>query len=315
MRDKRNKADYGAPPSITAATGTEGAFMIGPRRAAITLLVTLPILLAGAGRHAAQSQEQKPAAAPAHSNCQPSAFRVVLDVGHTLDVPGAMSARNVPEYAFNLQLSQNIEQALVDAGFDKTVLLITGKPPPRGLVERASRANTMRADLFIAIHHDSVPDNLLQTWDYEGQQNNYNDDYPGYALFVSYDNADRAGSLQFGHLVGKALQANGLQYTPHYTQPLMGHYRRELVDADAGVYRFDELVVLRMTRMPAVLLEAGSIINRQEELELGTPERRAKTSAAIVAAVEDFCAARAHPKISQGKQLNPARAHTSTTAL
>jgi hypothetical protein len=64
-----------------------------------------------------------------------------------------------------------------------------------------------------------------------------------------------------------------------------------------------------------VLLEAGSIINRQEELELATPERRAKTSLAIVAAVEDFCAAREHPKISQGKQPpNRARARASTTA-
>jgi N-acetylmuramoyl-L-alanine amidase len=40
----------------------------------------------------------------------------------------------------------------------------------------------------------------------------------------------------------------------------MGRYRRELVDAEVGVYRFDQLIVLRMTRMPAVLLEAGSII-------------------------------------------------------
>ena len=47
--------------------------------------------------------------------------------------------------------------------------------------------------------------------------------------------------------------------------------------------------------MPALLLEAGSIINRQEELELASPERRALTSAAITAAVEDFCTARATP--------------------
>ena len=79
----------------------------------------------------------------------------------------------------------------------------------------------------------------------------------------------------------------------------MGNRRRELLDADAGVYRYDQLVVLRYTRMPALLLEAGSIVNRQEELELATPERRALTSAAVAAAVEDFCAARAHPKIEQ----------------
>jgi len=276
--------------------------MIETRQTGNALLTAICILLACTMGGSARGEDQKPTAASdasAQSTCNRSAFHIVLDVGHTVDVPGAMSARSVPEYAFNLQLSQDIDKALVDAGFDKTVLLITAKAPPYGLVQRASRANAMQADLFIAIHHDSVPDNLLQSWDYEGQQNSYNDDYPGYALFASYDNADRKGSLEFGHLLGKALQANGLKYTPHYTQALMGHYRRELVDADAGVYRFDQLVVLKMTRMPAVLLEAGSIINRQEELELGTPERRAKTSAAIVSAVEDFCAARAPQKIAR----------------
>jgi N-acetylmuramoyl-L-alanine amidase len=46
---------------------------------------------------------------------------------------------------------------------------------------------------------------------------------------------------------------------------MMGHRRRKLVDATAGVYRYDQLIVLRRTRMPAVLLEAGSIVDRQEE--------------------------------------------------
>ena len=277
--------------------------MIEPLRAWNAVLISLSILLICGGEFSARCEEQKPpVATPAHSKCDLSAFRVVLDVGHTLDVPGAISSHGVPEYAFNLQLAQDARQSLINAGFDKTVLLITDKAPPSGLVERAARANAMHADLFLAIHHDSVPDNLLQTWEYDGQQYSYNDDYPGYALFISYDNADRSGSLQFGHLLGKALQTNGLQYTPHYTLPLMRHYRRDLIDADAGVYRFDELVVLRRTAMPAVLLEAGSIINRQEELELGTPERRARTSVAIVSAVEDFCAARARPKISAGDE-------------
>lgn len=284
--------------------------MIALRHFATAPLSACLVLALCAGMDAAQSKEKASAkqhTAPAQ--CDRSAFRVVLDVGHTLDVPGAMSARGVPEYAFNLQLAQDANKALTDAGFDKTVLLITDKAPPHGLVERAVRANTMHADLFLAIHHDSVPDNLLQTWDYQGQQNNYNDDYPGYALFVSYDNGDRAGSLQFGHLLGKALQTNGLQYTPHYTQAIMGHYRRQLLDPDAGVYRFDQLIVLKTTNMPAVLLEAGSIINRPEEMELGTPERRAKTSAAIVSAVEGFCSAHAHSKSEQtAKQSDKPRA-------
>jgi N-acetylmuramoyl-L-alanine amidase len=269
--------------------------MTASRQATLALYAVASIMLLAAGRHPARAQAQAPVAAkPAEANCQRAAFRVVVDVGHTIDVPGAISARGVPEYAFNLALGQDVDHALVDAGFDKTVLLITATAPWRGLVERAARANSMRADLFIAIHHDSVPDDLLQTWEYEGNEQKYNDDYPGYALFISNDNADPPGSLMFGSLLGKELQARGLHYTPHYTLALMGHRRRELVDAQAGVYRYDQLIVLRQTRMPAVLLEAGSIVNRQEEVELATAERRALTSAAIVGAVEKFCAARTH---------------------
>jgi hypothetical protein len=93
----------------------------------------------------------------------------------------------------------------------------------------------------------------------------------------------------------------------------MGHRRRELVDAKAGVYRYDQLIVLRATHMPAVLLEAGSIVNRQEELQLASPERRTLTSAAIVAAVEDFCTASAKPAEAKSA-APPKRVDLSTQA-
>ncbi|HEY2243076.1 MAG TPA: N-acetylmuramoyl-L-alanine amidase [Xanthobacteraceae bacterium] len=272
--------------------------MHGMWRAATKLGVVLATALLAADLQSVRGQDHAAGASQAVSeNCPRSTFRVVVDVGHTLDVPGAMSARGVPEYAFNLQLAREVKQALVDAGFEQAVLLITGSAPWRGLFERAARANAMHADLFIAIHHDSVPDNLKQIWEYAGQKNEFNDDYPGYAIFISNDNADRAGSLLFGSMLGHELERRSLHYTPHYTLALMGHRRRILVDAEAGVYRYDQLIVLRQTRMPAVLLEAGSIVNREEELELATPERRALTSAAIAAAVANFCAARARPPV------------------
>ena len=271
--------------------------MRGIWRAATKLGVVTAIALVAAQPQTVRSQEHAGTASQPTDSCARSAFRVVIDVGHTLDVPGAMSARGVPEYAFNLQLAREVKQTLADAGFEQAVLMITGTAPWRGLFERATRANAMHANLFIAIHHDSVPDNLKHIWEYAGQKNEFNDDYPGYAIFISQDNADPAGSLLFGSLLGHELERRGLQYTPHYTLALMGHRRRILVDAEAGVYRYDQLIVLRATRMPAVLLEAGSIVNRQEELELATPERRSLTSAAIVAAVENFCAVRTRPPV------------------
>ena len=260
------------------------------------LVILLLAVHFGSALSPARSQE--PTAQNAQT-CQPGSFRVAVDVGHTVALPGAISARGTTEYSFNLRLGEGIKQALLNAGFDKMQLLITGTAPPLGLVERAAHANKMHADLFLSIHHDSVPDNLLRTWNYEGQEYHYNDNYPGYALFISYDNPDRTGSMMFGHLLGEALQARGLGYTPHYILPLMRHHRRELVDEAAGVYRYDQLVVLRATHMPAVLLEAGSIVNRREELTLADPQRVATESAAVVAAVEDFCAARAKAHLAR----------------
>jgi N-acetylmuramoyl-L-alanine amidase len=217
--------------------------MIGVR-AATKLGVIFAIALLAAGVEGLRAQGASQAAS---ESCARASFRVVVDVGHTADVPGAMSARGIPEYAFNLQLAREIKQALIDAGFEQTVLLITTTAPRLGLVERAARANSMHANLFIAIHHDSVPDNLKHNWDYGGQKNEFNDDYPGYAIFISNENADPAGSLRFGHLLGRELERRSLYYTPHYTLALMGHHRRILLDSEAGVYRYDQLVVLRRT--------------------------------------------------------------------
>src|SRR5712691_9684339 len=228
--------------------------------------------------------------------CNRPAFRVIVDVGHTAEVPGATSARGAPEYEFNLRLAKQIEQKLIDAGFARTVLLIKSGPPRRGLFERAVHANDLPADLFLSIHHDSVPTWFMETWEYEGQERRFSDRFHGHSIFISNDNIDRKGSLLYGKLLGAQLKAHGLQYTPHYTEAFMGQRRRELVDAEAGVYRYDQLVVLRHTQMPAVLLEAGSIVNGDEELLLATPEHQSLISAAVTDAVAQFCAARSPRK-------------------
>ncbi len=290
-----------------------------PRRCGVIPLAIVALVtmcgVDGATRPARGAERAVAAATAAPATCQRAAFRVVVDVGHTLDVPGAISARGVPEYAFNLRLAGEIREKLVAAGFAKTVLLITAEAPPLGLVQRALRANALGADLFVSIHHNSVPEYLLESWDYEGQPNHFSDRFKGFALFISNDNADRAGSLAFGRLLGKALEARGLSYTPHYTLALMANRRRDLLDAVAGVYRYDQLIVLRDTRMPAVLLEAGSIVNRDEELELGKAERRALISAAVAAAVAEFCASRARPHgATHAKAAQPGRASASTIA-
>ena len=248
--------------------------------------VLIVATLACAAAHTVRA-EPRPADA-----CKHEAFRAVIDVGHTAQAPGATSARGFPEFSFNLNLAKRIERQLLAAGFRRSVLLITEGPSRKALATRVKRANALGADLFLSIHHDSVPDEFLEKWEFEGEQRSFSDRFKGHSIFISDDNSDRAGSLLFARLLGAQLRKRGLQYTPHYTDPIMGNRQRLLIDAQAGVYRYDQLVVLRDTGMPAVLLEAGSIINREEELRMGSAEHQAVVSAAVADAVKSFCTAR-----------------------
>src|SRR5262249_13501534 len=123
--------------------------MHGMGRAATKIGVILATVLLAADMKSVRAHDHAACASQtASEKCTRSTYLVVVDVGHTLEVPGAMSARGVPEYAFNLQLARDVKQALLDVGFEQTVLLITGTAPWRGLFERAARANGMHADLF-----------------------------------------------------------------------------------------------------------------------------------------------------------------------
>lgn len=226
---------------------------------------------------------------PVATICDQSKFRIVLDVGHTAESEGAISARNVAEFVFNLRLARRIEEKLKAEGFAETSVLLTGGRAKRSLVKRVAAANNLHANLFLSIHHDSVPDSFLENWEFEGKKSHFSDRFSGYSVFVSRNNPDFQASLLFAELVGEELKAQGLQYAQQYTQAIMGRYQHPLLSKETGVYSYDKLIVLKTTRMPAVLLEAGSIINRDEELKMDSPERRDIISNAVTAAVKEFC--------------------------
>jgi N-acetylmuramoyl-L-alanine amidase len=265
------------------------------KRILLAPLLTCAMLLSGAALVSGRTDAAGTSARKLERACNRAQFRVVLDVGHSAEVPGSKSARGVPEYEFNLRLAKRIEKALTGAGFRKTVVLITPGPARAGLFARVARANSMPADLFISVHHDSVPEWFLDVWEHGGKQHGYSDRFSGHSLFVSAENPQAGASLLFGRLLGRELKAQGLRYTPHYTLKEMDWRRRDLLDPETGVYRYDQLIVLRDTKMPAVLLEGGSIVNRSEELVMGSEKRQSAIATAVTKAVEVFCAARAAP--------------------
>src|SRR5258705_3303832 len=243
------------------------------------------VKLAAPGSIALNASALKPVA----TTCDPSKFRIVLDVAHTAESAGAISARNVGEFVFNLRLAQRIEEKLKAEGFAETRLLVTeGKASP-SLVKRVAAANNLQANLFLSIHHDSVPNKLLEDWEFEGKKSHFSDRFSGYSVFVSRRNPDFKTSLSFAELIGKEMKAQDLHYAKQYTQAIMGRDQHPLLNKETGVYSYDQLIVLRKTRMAAALLEAGSIINRDEELKMDSPERRDIISSGVAAAVKEFC--------------------------
>ena len=237
--------------------------------------------------------------------CDPASFRIIVDVGHTQESDGAISARNIPEYQFNLRLAKRVVDDLRSNGFPDTRLLVTAGKARPSLGRRVASADSLKGNFLLSIHHDSVPDKFMENWDFEGKPSHFSDRFSGYSVFVSHSNMDFKTSLTFARLLGRQMKAQGLQYATQYTQAFMGQFQRELLDKDVGVYAYDRLIVLMYPQMPAVLLEAGSIINRDEELKMASPERQAMTAKAVTSAMKQFCGVQP-PPVVEAKSAPPA---------
>jgi len=272
---------------LSQARGIVAAIMV--------TLLALPLASVDAARTAPARKvaRAKSKPSPAPETCDPRKFRIVLDVGHTSESQGATSARNDVEFGFNLHLTRLIGERLKSAGFAATRVLVTDGKARASLLKRVGTANAAHADFFLSIHHDSVPDKMLEAWEFEGAKSYFSDRFSGHSLFVSERNPRFAASLAFAKLLGRELKEKGLQYATQYSLPVMGRYRHDLLDKDVGVYRYDGLVVLSQTRSAAVLLEAGSIINRDEEMVMNSPERQELIATAVVTAMRAYCEKRA----------------------
>jgi N-acetylmuramoyl-L-alanine amidase len=232
----------------------------------------------------------KPSTAkPVAPTCDPAKFRIVVDVGHTAESEGAMSARNITEFVYNLRLARRIEEKLKAEGFAETKLLLTEGKARSSLVRRVAAANNLSANLFLSIHHDSVPNKFLENWEFEGKKSRFSDRFSGYSVFVSTNNPEYKTSLSIAELVAKEMKGQGLKYAEQYSQPIMGKNQHPLLNKETGVYSYDKLIVLKKTRMAAVLLEAGSIVNREEELKMESSEYRNLVGSVVALAIKEYC--------------------------
>jgi N-acetylmuramoyl-L-alanine amidase len=209
--------------------------------------------------------------------CGPAAaVEVVVDVGHFLEEPGATSARGRPEFEFNRVLAADVARAIERRG--ASVKLVGADGSMRQLMGRVQAARG--AKLLLSVHHDSVQPHFLETWNHDGVERLFSDRYAGFSLFVSRKNPEVEKSLACAAAIGAALRASGFRPSLYHAERIPGEMK-PFADRRNGVHYYDNLVVLRHAAGPAVLLEAGVIVNRAEEQTVAEAGTRAKIAAAV----------------------------------
>ncbi len=219
-------------------------------------------------------------------------FTVALDIGHSPSAPGAISSRGVPEYVFNQEVAAELLAHLHRQGFAQAFILNAGQPE-LSLMERATIANARHADLLISIHHDSAQLRHLSQWRYNNAVRWYTDDIQGFSIFYSAWGGAPAPSERFAGILGRELLAHHFSPAMHHAEPILGE-NRPLKHPLRGVYQYDQLVILRNANIPAVLLECGVIVNREEEKTIRSPHARTRLAEAVLSAVRIFAGQVSH---------------------
>lgn len=177
------------------------------------------------------------------------------------------SPRGKAELEFNQELAYEVRDALQASGIG--VRMIENLPV---LQERTRDA--LGADLFLSIHHDSAKAEYLA----DAHR------FSGFSLFISRLNPEPQRSLACAAAIGTELRAQGFSPSRYHADPVFGE-ERPFADELNGVHVFDNLAVARTAAMPAVLVEAGVIVNPEEEMKMGDPLVRRRFAGAIARGV------------------------------
>lgn len=171
---------------------------------------------------------------------------VVIDAGHGGEDPGA-TAGKVKEKDLNLAIALKLEELLKKNNI-KTFMLRQDDTYVE-LYDRPYIANAMNATLFVSIHNNAFVDNPKVS----GTETLYYPEAKGDPSFTGQ---------KFAKLVQDALMS-------------------KLKSANRKTIERPGLVVLKYTKMPAILAEIGFITNAAEVKNLTNPEYQQKAAEAL----------------------------------
>ena len=195
---------------------------------------------------------------------------VAVDVGHSIRHPGAVSISGVNELDLNIALAENIAKNL--KAKNMSVHLIGNDGKMDVLTDRTYAAKDDA--LFLSIHHDSFPKSWMPRVH----------EFSGFSVFVSRKNKNLETSLACASKIGASLINAGFKPSRYHALPIEGQ-NRPFADEANGVHYFDDLIVLKTAKQPAVLVEAGVIVNDEDESRVTSTAGRQRVANAIALGV------------------------------
>ncbi|NMB74709.1 MAG: N-acetylmuramoyl-L-alanine amidase [Myxococcales bacterium] len=218
-------------------------------------------------------------------------LRVVLDPGHGgagKSQQGAIGARGTREKSITWQMATRIRRELSRLPGVEVIMTRAGDEDV-SMAQRVELANRVGADLFVSVHNNGN----VARW-YRGLETFF------HAVSASSEEARRVASAE--NSVEKGAEATGdvvasilqdmqrvevLRDSSRMAYAVHERLVRSLGFPDHGVMQAD-FYVLRLTRMPAVLLEVGFITNPVEEAEVRKEVVQQKVAEVVREAVAEF---------------------------
>jgi N-acetylmuramoyl-L-alanine amidase len=180
-------------------------------------------------------------------------FVVSIDIGHHLQAQGVRAYSGTREYFFNKNIAFMLNDKLKSMKISSFIIDTTGEIT--SLTERSDIAYEKGASIMVVIHHDSV-----QEQDFYRVK-----EFKGYSLFVSKISPNE--SLSLAENIGYKLKEYKFIANMYHNQQIQGE-NKKLLNRSLGVYEYTNLIILKHSKVPAVLIECGIVVNPNEEWKL-----------------------------------------------
>jgi len=196
---------------------------------------------------------------------------IVIDAGHGGKDVGAVGRRiHIREKEKALYLARKLKGVLEDAGI--RVIMTRDNDTFVSLQKRAEIANKSGADLFMSVHLNASRSRMMRGFECYYLSNATDDNARALEAFENASlRLNDTASLEHSKPLDKTLWDMTLTEN-RLESAQLANYICESIDkdilmADRGI-RSARFYVLKYTRMPSVLVEAGYISNKYEELKL-----------------------------------------------